>query len=55
MFPRRTGDFARSESLLTDHLIRLTAAHAVVTAACVAAIISYQHALNSSAPMASTA
>ena len=35
--------FARS-SALTDHLIRVTTALAVVTVACVAAITSYQHA-----------
>jgi len=44
MVPRSTGDVARSESPLTDRLIRLTRALAVIAVACVAAIISYQHA-----------
>jgi hypothetical protein len=43
MLVRPTDSAARS-SALTDHLIRVTTAIAVVTVACVAAIISYQHA-----------
>jgi hypothetical protein len=44
VFPRPTGDFARLESQLTDRLIRFATALAVVAVACIAAIISYQHA-----------
>jgi hypothetical protein len=44
MSPRSVTDSARPESSLIDRLIRLTTALAVVAVACVAAIISYQHA-----------
>jgi hypothetical protein len=43
MLASSIDDSARS-SALTDHLIRFTTALAVVAVACVAAIISYQHA-----------
>lgn len=44
MYISNFADSARPESALTDRLIRLTTALAVVAVACVAAIISYQHA-----------
>jgi Protein of unknown function (DUF2637) len=43
MLVRSTDSSVRS-SALTDRLIRVTTALAVVAVACVAAIISYQHA-----------
>jgi Protein of unknown function (DUF2637) len=44
MFTSFSADSARPESALTDRLIRFTTALAVVAVACVAAVISYQHA-----------